>query len=90
MCNQGCKIKSYKMKLSDFTKGKFDFPNGMRMDPESHNWLVFRNYINMSFSFMTFVIKDNFDEGYMQPDFLFDLEAYDFIHNRESIFTSDK
>jgi hypothetical protein len=52
------------MRLSDFTKGKFDFPNGMRMDPATHNWLIFRNYINLSFSFMTFVIKDNFDEGY--------------------------
>lgn len=55
------------------------------------NWLIFRNYINLSFSYMTFVIKDNFDEeGYVRDDFLFDIEGYDYIYNRQSIFTSDK
>ena len=39
---------------------------------------------------MTFVIKDLFDEGYLRSDFLFDLEGYDFIYNRETIFTSDE
>ena len=89
MCRKGCKIKSYKMKVSDFKKARFDFPNGQRMDPVTHNWLIFRNYINLSFSYMTFVIKANFDTGYLQEDYVFDLEGYDFLLNRETIFTSD-
>jgi hypothetical protein len=38
---------------------------------------------------MTFVIKSNFDTGYLQEDYVFDLEGYDFILDRETIFTSD-
>jgi hypothetical protein len=89
MCRLGCKIKSYRMQVSDFYTPRFDFAGGQRMDPVTHNWLIFRNYINLSFSYMTFVVKDLFDEGYLRSDFLFDLEGYDFIYNRETIFTSD-
>jgi hypothetical protein len=89
MCKVGCKIKSYKIKVSDFEKARFGIQNGQRMDPLTHNWCIFRNFISLSFSYMTFVIKDNFDKGYLQEDFVFDMEAYDFILNRESIFLSN-
>ena len=89
MCRSGCKIKSYRTRVSDFVKPRFDFSSGHRMNPETHNWLIFRNYISLSFSYMTFVVKDLFDEGYLRSDFLFDLEGYDFIYNKETIFTSD-
>ena len=37
---------------------------------------------------MTFVIKDNFDKkGFVLNDFLFDIEGYDYILNRETMFT---
>lgn len=39
---------------------------------------------------MTFVIKENFDEGYLRDDFLFDIEGYDYIYNRQTIFTTDR
>jgi hypothetical protein len=89
MCRYGCKIKSFRVKVSDFTIPRFDFASGHRMDPHTHNWLIFRNYICLSHSYMTFVVKDLFDEGYLRDDFLFDIEGYDFIYNRETIFTSD-
>ena len=38
---------------------------------------------------MTFVIKDNFDEGYVRSDFLFDIEGYNFVYNCETVFTDD-
>ena len=42
----------------------------------------------MSFSYMTFVIKENFDKNsFSMTDYLFDLEGYDYILNRNSIFT---
>lgn len=44
----------------------------------------------MSFSYMTFVIKDNFDHnGAVMEDYLFDLEGYDFILGRNTLFTAD-
>lgn len=49
--------------------------------------MVFRNFINLSFSYMSFVIKDNFDKsGFVNEDFLFDIEGYDFIINKKNIF----
>lgn len=37
---------------------------------------------------MTFVIKENFDKNsFSMTDYLFDLEGYDYILNRNSIFT---
>ena len=37
---------------------------------------------------MTFVIKDNFDKcGYIMEDFLFDIEGYDFVLHKNTIFT---
>ena len=89
MCEQGCKMKTYNFKITDFETPKFNFGTGNRVETTTHNWIIFRNFINLSFSFMTFVIKENFDEGYVRADFLFDIEGYDFIYNRESIFTSD-
>lgn len=50
--------------------------------------MIFRNFINLSFSYMTFVIKENFDKNsYMMQDYLFDIEGYDYVLNRNTIFT---
>ena len=58
------------------------------MEDKTHNWVIFRNFINLSFSYMTFVIKDNFDRiGFYANDFLFDVEGYDYILNRNTMFT---
>lgn len=89
-CRQGCKIKSYNFKISDFDTEncKFGFQYGCRVDDTSHNWVIFRNFINLSFSYMTFVIKENFDKlGYVLNDYLFDVEGYDYILNRNTMFT---
>jgi len=53
-----------------------------------HNFILMRNFINLSFSYMTFVIKDNFDQGgYISNDFLFDSEGYDFVLGKNTLFT---
>lgn len=58
------------------------------MESDTHNYLIFRNFINLSFSYMTFVIKDNFDKcGYVMDDYLFDPEGYDYVLNKNTIFT---
>lgn len=58
------------------------------MENNTQNWIIFRNFINLSFSYMTFVIKDNFDHNsYSMVDYLFDIEGYDYVLNRNTIFT---
>mmetsp|Transcript_9402 Transcript_9402/g.14358 ORF Transcript_9402/g.14358 Transcript_9402/m.14358 type:complete len:114 (+) Transcript_9402:4925-5266(+) len=40
---------------------------------------------------MTFVIKENFDkQGYVMEDYLFDLEGYDYILHKNTLFTQSK
>ena len=57
------------------------------MEEKSNNFILFRNFINLSFSYMTFVIKENFDKhGFIMKDYKFDLEGYDFIINKSTIF----
>jgi hypothetical protein len=89
MMETGARIKCYNFDVAEFSQAIFDFGLGNRIEIKTHNWLIFRNFINLSFSYMTFVIKENFDEGYINKDFLFDLEGYDFIYDRETMFTSD-
>lgn len=74
--------------MKDFESPQFEFGNGYRVDDEMHNFLLMRNYVNLSFSYMTFVIKKNFDEGgYISKDFLFDSEGYDYVLGRNTVFT---
>ena len=89
-CEQGCKLKSYHFKISDFDQEnvKFGFQYGHRVEDKTHNWVIFRNFINLSFSYMTFVIKDNFDKlGFVVDDFVFDSEGYDYVLNKNTVFT---
>lgn len=47
-----------------------------------------RNFINLSFSYMTFVIKENFDKGgYISNEYMFDPEGYDYVLLRNTVFT---
>ena len=59
------------------------------MEVQSHNFVIIRNVINLSFSYMTFVIKNKFDLNahYLQKT-NFDLEGNNYIIERHSIFTS--
>ena len=60
------------------------------MEPDTQNWMIIRNYINLSFSYMTFVIKDNFDKNSQSiTTQQFDVEGYDFVLNRSTIFSEN-
>ena len=77
------------MRITDFDQENvsFSFQYGHRVQVNTHNFVIFRNYLNMSHSYMTFVIKDNFYErGYLSGEYFFDLEGYDYIINRKNIF----
>ena len=87
-----CKMKCYRAKVSDFdiSSCKFGFQYGYRVECDTHNWMIFRNYINLSFSYMTFVIKENFDKNMQAMNtYSFDIEGYDFVLDRSTIFTEN-
>ena len=88
-------MKSFNMIVKDFdienVNKEFTFHYGHRIEEEGFNYLIMRNYINLSYSYMTFVIKEFFDkQGYIMDNYLFDLEGYDFILDRETLFTEDE
>jgi hypothetical protein len=88
-CIQGCKIKAYNLKLYDFDQDNvsFSFTTGHRVQVKTNNFILFRNYLNLAHSYMTFVIKDNFNkQGYLSGEYVFDLEGYDYIINQKNIF----
>ena len=89
-CRQKCKLKCYNIRVNDFNTDnvKFGFKTGHRVERQTHNWIIFRNYINLSHSYMTFVIKEHFDNlGYKIDDYMFDVEGYDYLLRKMNIFT---
>lgn len=86
-CSQGCKLLCYKFSVKDFDLPSFGFMYGHRVAFDTHNYIIFRNYMNLSFSYMTFVIKDNFDKcGFIRHDYQFDIEGYDYILKKKNLF----
>ena len=72
---------------------RLDYDQGFRFDSENHNWLILREYVSLSFSYMTFVIKNHLetmdnDELDSSPLFGrgFDVEAYNYLLNKNTCF----
>lgn len=59
-------MKSFNMQVTDFdtenVSKEFSFYYGHRVEEKGFNYLIMRNYINLSYSYMTFVIKELFDQ----------------------------
>mmetsp|Transcript_16686 Transcript_16686/g.25716 ORF Transcript_16686/g.25716 Transcript_16686/m.25716 type:complete len:175 (+) Transcript_16686:2690-3214(+) len=94
ICEQGVCLKSYdvaKVGRSSQENVHFDYYKGHRFDYKNHNWILFNEYLSLSFSFMTLVIRDRSqqEENYVDENFLFDPEQYTFIINRKNCFTCD-
>lgn len=62
ICNQGVSLKSYNVETFESKKNNLQFKyfKGHRFDYKNHNWILFSEYISLSFSFMTLVIRDKF------------------------------
>jgi len=55
----------------------------------NHNWVLFSEYLSLSFSFMTFVIRDKHQTADDLDDFSFDVTIYSFNINRKTFLTCD-
>jgi hypothetical protein len=65
---------------------------GHRFDDRQHSWIFLSEYISISYSYMTFVIQNSRHSGLeqgLESDAAnsFDLEAYNYLFNRKTIFT---
>ena len=60
---------------------------GHRFDGKNQNWFIIKQYLSLSFSFMSFVIKDKIEEKCpLQKGNIFDIEPYNYIFNKKTIF----
>lgn len=89
---QGVRLTCFdveKINRYDKGSGKFGFHVGHKFDAENHSWAYLRDYISLSFSYMTFVIKKKLDDDndYLKEDFLFDKEQYNYIISKRTAFT---
>jgi hypothetical protein len=67
--------------------GIFGISKGSRFDHKNHHWLLFDDYLSLSFSYMSFVIKDKLErcDGFISTN-RFDIEAYNYLFNRRTSF----
>mmetsp|Transcript_8198 Transcript_8198/g.12567 ORF Transcript_8198/g.12567 Transcript_8198/m.12567 type:complete len:339 (+) Transcript_8198:3974-4990(+) len=94
VCEQGVRLKSYdvfKVSKGNQENMYFDYYKGHRFDYKNHNWILFNEYLSLSFSFMTLVIRGRSqeEENYLDEDYIFDPEQFTFIINRKNCFTCD-
>ena len=81
-CDKICRLKCYNFRVSDFEVAQFEFGCGYRVDDVMQNFILMRNYVNLSFSYMTFIIKSNYENGgYINDLYEFDVEGYNYILN---------
>jgi len=78
----------YFQRLKDDT---FGFHKGHKFDSEGHSWIFLREYITLSYSYMTFAINAKMQQlsSFKNEDFLFDKEQYNFIISK-STFLHDE
>ena len=60
-CDHGVTLSAYDVSKVNQSKRNdlyFQYYKGHRFDSRNHNWILFNEYISLSFSFMTFVIRD--------------------------------
>ena len=82
LCEQNVKLKSYDVSKINKQKDKLDIESrfgiykGHRVDYVNHNWMLFNEYLSLSFSFMTLVIRDRFqkEDTYEDENYIFDEE----------------
>jgi hypothetical protein len=74
---------------------ELNYQNGYRFDSANHNWILMREYLCLSFSYMTFVIQNKFENLEVNMSNVstepmlnkaFDIEAFTYILNKKSCF----
>ena len=92
--SQRCSVKAYDFEELGENKSEststISNDRGHRFDFKNHNWLIFKQYISLGFSYITFVIKDKIENN--DPSIrknLFDPMPYNYIFNKGTSFLDD-
>ena len=74
---------------SDFNN--LNISKGHHIDDINHRWIFLHEFILLPYSYMTFAIKQKLQElkCYDHPDFIFDIEQFNFIFDKRTTFTLD-
>jgi hypothetical protein len=94
LSKERCNVKVFDTKenlikiLNRNSYKEFPLSKGHRFDNDGHNWILMREYLGLSFSYMTFVIKAKIESGKMKlpKKGNFDFEPYNYILNRSTCF----
>jgi len=73
------------------------YSEGHRFDRTNHNWIIMKQYLCLSFSYMTFVIQSQIEQIETQDledepllNMAFDIEAFNYILDRDSNLINGK
>lgn len=66
---------------------RLGFDKGFRVDPESLQWVYLKDYVLQPYSYMTLLLREQVD--WEDPDYIFDIEKYNFIIDQKTPFTID-
>ena len=47
--------------VQDSVQESFTYSRGVKFDGKNHNWLIFREFMSLGFSYMSFVIKNSIE-----------------------------
>ena len=77
VCKQNLALLAFDVEKVNTAKQNdcFGYHYGHRYDDVNHNWILFNEYLSLSFSYMTLVIRDKNQTAtnkYMQPNYIFD------------------
>mmetsp|Transcript_18470 Transcript_18470/g.28333 ORF Transcript_18470/g.28333 Transcript_18470/m.28333 type:complete len:289 (-) Transcript_18470:1329-2195(-) len=87
---QKCSLRTFDYEI-DFEMLKdlkgLTFHKGHRLDGKNHNWLIFKEYLSLPFSYMSFVIKEKIEakDEAMEGN-VFDVEPYNYLFNKSTAF----
>lgn len=65
---------------------RFWYSKGVKFDSKNHNWAIFREYIALGSSYMSFAIKDSIEKETDNKNDEFDKTAYTYIFNKSTSF----
>ena len=91
--DQGVKLKSYDVQNMSQNESNlaFSLTKGCHFDHENHNFLLINEYISLSFSFMTLVIRDKHQsiKAHEVYHYNLDEEQFKFNINKKTFLTCD-
>ena len=90
---QGVRLKSYDIENFERNNARmqFDLSKGCHFDHENQNFMMINEYISLSFSFMTLVIRDKHKDLTTNEKnaYQLDEELFKFNMNRKTFLTCD-